>query len=170
MAPFRLVLPRYISLHVYHRHSRTSMSIREDADYESSLESHTSTSALPKPLQNKLQNKDLSLSMPSAKTLGERFHPYNRFSRRPAFAQQGNGTINQAPQSKPVKATDSGQRGAERFLSNMEQSLGLSKQEPIEPAIPPVCEWSWLEILFTYFVARYHNTLSACSFVDAKEE
>jgi len=32
------------------------------------------------------------------------------------------------------------QRGAERFLSNMEQSLELPKQEPIESAIPPVCE------------------------------
>jgi len=145
MAPFRLVRTRYISLplHVCHHDIRISMSIREDTDYESSLESYTSAFTLLQSVkqpteQNKLQNKDLSLSMPSAKTLGERFHPYNRFSGRPAFAQQGNGIINQTPQRKPANPMNSGHRGAEKFLSNMAQSLGLPKQEPIQPTI--VCE------------------------------
>jgi len=74
--------------------------------------------------------------------LEERFHLYNCFLRWLAFAQQDNGIIDQAPQSKPVKAIDSVQRGAKRFLSNIEQSLGLPKQESIKPTIPPICEWS----------------------------
>ncbi|KAL9708571.1 hypothetical protein Ac2012v2_008280 [Leucoagaricus gongylophorus] len=133
--------------------SITSMSIREDYDYDPSLELHVPVSAplkFAKPVkrstgQNQSQNKYPSLSTPTARTLGERFHPYNRPYNRPsgsiAFSQQDDNTVSQAPQSKLVKPASSSQKGAERFLSEVKQSLRVQprpKEEPIETIPSPV--------------------------------
>lgn len=169
-------------------HSRTSMSIREDYDYDPSLELHVPVSAplkFAKPVkrstgQNQSQNKYPSLSTPTARTLGERFHPYNRPYNRPsgsiAFSQQDDNTVSQAPQSKLVKPASSSQKGAERFLSEVKQSLRVQprpKEEPIE-TIPSVCGRSQLQTLLTYSTACSHNVPSACSseacFVDTEAE
>lgn len=135
-----------LDFRVCRHHSRTSMSIREDYDYDPSLELHVPVSAplkFAKPVKRSTgQNQSqTSLSTPTARTLGERFHPYNRPSGSIAFSQQDDNTVSQAPQSKLVKPTSSSQKGAERFLSEVKQSLRVQprpKEEPIE-TIPPVC-------------------------------